>query len=114
MAWAMAINSTSTEEFSVQTLEDQLKSLCCIYYMISKVFFPWSLCQGEIGLSKENRGNTMPSSFPKNSEHVRGGEYCHMGVKASIPCNVKRSLAKMFFRESRHPVRYILKQSEKK
>jgi len=35
----MAINSTSNEEFPVMTLEGQLKSLCCIYYMISKVVF---------------------------------------------------------------------------
>jgi len=32
-------NSTSNEKFSVKTLEDQLKSMCCIYYMISKVVF---------------------------------------------------------------------------
>jgi hypothetical protein len=35
----MAINSSSNKEFLVKTLEDQLKSLCCIYYMISKVVF---------------------------------------------------------------------------
>jgi hypothetical protein len=35
----MAINSASKEEFQVKILEDQLKSLCCIYYMISKVIF---------------------------------------------------------------------------
>jgi len=35
----MAINSTSNEEFPVKTLEDQQKSMCCIYYMISKVIF---------------------------------------------------------------------------
>jgi len=27
--------------------------------MISKVAFPWSLCQGEIGLSIENGGSTL-------------------------------------------------------
>ena len=35
----MAINSTSNEEFPDKTLEDQLKSLCCIYYMINKIVF---------------------------------------------------------------------------
>jgi hypothetical protein len=35
----MVINSTNNEEFPVKILEDQLKSLCCIYYMISKVVF---------------------------------------------------------------------------
>ena len=50
----MTINSTSNEEFLDKTLEDQLKSLCCIYYMRSKVVF---LGQGEIGLSKENGGS---------------------------------------------------------
>ena len=39
MAWAVAINSTSNEEFLVKALEDQQTSLCCIYYMISKVIF---------------------------------------------------------------------------
>ena len=39
MAWAVAINSTSNEEFPVKVLDDQQKSLCCIYYMISKVIF---------------------------------------------------------------------------
>ena len=39
MAWAVAINSTSNEEFPVKALEDQQKSPCCIYYMISKVIF---------------------------------------------------------------------------
>jgi len=32
-------NSTSNEEFPVKALEDQQKSPCCIYYMISKVIF---------------------------------------------------------------------------
>ena len=35
----MAINSTSNEEFPVKALEDQQKSLCYIYYMISKIIF---------------------------------------------------------------------------
>ena len=35
----MAINSTSNEKFPVKILEDQQKSLYCIYYMISKVIF---------------------------------------------------------------------------
>ena len=39
MSWAVAINSTSNEGFPVKRLEDQQKSLCCIYYMISKVIF---------------------------------------------------------------------------
>ena len=39
LAWAMSINSTSNEEFPVKILEDQQKSLYCIYYMISKVIF---------------------------------------------------------------------------
>ena len=39
LAWAMAINSASNEEFPVKALVDQQKSLCCIYYMISKVIF---------------------------------------------------------------------------
>ena len=43
MAWAVAINSTSNEEFPVKALEDQQKSPCCIYYMISKVIF-FDLC----------------------------------------------------------------------
>ena len=33
MAWAVAINSTSNEEFPYKILKDELKSLCCIYYM---------------------------------------------------------------------------------
>jgi len=34
----MAINSTGNEEFPDKTLEDQLKSLCCIY-LLDKVVF---------------------------------------------------------------------------
>jgi len=37
MAWALAINNISNEEFPVKSLEDQQKSPCCIYYMISKI-----------------------------------------------------------------------------
>ena len=43
MAWAVAINSTSNEEFPVKALEDKQKNPCCIYYMISKVIF-FGLC----------------------------------------------------------------------
>ena len=35
----MLINNTSNEEFLVKTLEGQQKSLCYIYYMISKIIF---------------------------------------------------------------------------
>jgi len=34
--------------------------------MISKVVFPWSLCQGEIGLSIENGGSKSVEKVPKN------------------------------------------------
>ena len=53
MAWAVAINSTSNEEFPVKALEDQQKSPCCIYYMISKVIF-LGLCV-KIKYSYQNR-----------------------------------------------------------
>lgn len=35
----MAINSRSNEEFLVKALEDQLKILCFVNWMISKVVF---------------------------------------------------------------------------
>ena len=34
LPWAVTINSTSNEEFPVKALEDQQKSLCCIYYSL--------------------------------------------------------------------------------
>ena len=55
MAWAVAINSTSNEEFPIEALEDQQKSPCCIYYMISKIIFLVILSRWYIAIKTEWR-----------------------------------------------------------
>jgi len=65
MAWAVAINSTSNEEFPVKALEDQQKSPCCIYYMISKVIFLGHCVKMKYSYQKRTEEVREKKSLPK-------------------------------------------------
>ena len=53
-------------------MEDQLKNLYCIYYIINRVILFWSLCHSEIELSKENKGSNVTNSRRNDNKMAYG------------------------------------------